>query len=68
MSRTAIKPHQLLDATEEERAQARSNCAARHRERGDDPLALEFEMGTQDAGWAIRHEVYRLRAERERAA
>jgi hypothetical protein len=60
---SAIKPYAPLDATEEERVLARSACAARARERGEDPLALEYEMGTQDQGWALRHEVNRMRAE-----
>jgi len=63
---SAIKPFAPLDATEEERTLARSNCAARARERGEDPLALEYEMGTQDQGWALRFEVSRLRAEAEK--
>jgi len=60
---SAIKPPTTLDASEDERAQARANCAARARERGEDPLALEFEMGTQDQGWAVRHELNQIRAE-----
>lgn len=63
---SAIKPYQPLDATEEERVLARSNCAERARERGEDPLALTYELGEQDEGFAMRFEVTRLRAERER--
>jgi hypothetical protein len=63
---SAIKPPSTLDATEEERTLARAACAERARARGEDPLALSYEMGEQDAGWAIRHEVNRIRAEVER--
>jgi len=42
---------------------ARANCAARARDRGDCELAASFEQGTQDAGWAVRHEVKRLERE-----
>jgi len=59
----AIKPHQPIDASEKERALARANCAARLRDRGEDPLALEYEMGPQDQGWAMRHEINRIRNE-----
>jgi len=64
---SAIKPYQPLDASEEERAMARTNCAARARERGEDPLALTFELGEQDEGFAMRHEVNKIRAEAARA-
>jgi hypothetical protein len=63
---SAIKPPAPLDATEGERAIARANCAERARARGEDPLALSYEMGEQDGGWAMRHEVNRIRAEAER--
>lgn len=59
----AIKPEPPCDWTEEERTQARANCAARLRERGEDPLALSYELGEQDSGWNMRHEVARMRAE-----
>lgn len=61
-----IKSFVALDATEEERVLARSNCAARARLRGEEAVALAFEHGTSDEGWAMKHEVNRLRAERER--
>lgn len=61
----AIKPFTSLNATEEEYAAARANCAARARDRGEEDLALEFERGSQDEGWAVRHEVNRLQAEGE---
>lgn len=61
---TAIKPPvAMLDASEEERTLARAACAERARARGEDPLALSYEMGTQDAGWAMKHEINRIRAE-----
>jgi len=60
---SAIKPARALDATEEERAVARATCAARARARGEVDLAASFEFGGQDAGWAMRHEVSRIRAE-----
>lgn len=60
---SAIKPFAQLDASEEERLAARVNCAARARERGTDDLAAAFECGSQDEGYAMRHEVNRLRAE-----
>lgn len=58
-----IKPVPIRDWTEEERVAARANCAERLRARGEDPLALSYELGDQDAGWAMRHEVARIRAE-----
>lgn len=64
MSRGAIKPHAPLDATQGERLLARTNCANVRKERGEQALALEFEAGTQDEGWAMRHEVAKLLAER----
>lgn len=58
-----IKPAPACDWTEEERARARANCAARQRERGNEALALAYEHGACDAGWNMVHEVNRLRAE-----
>lgn len=63
MSAGAIKPTTPLDADEDTRRRARANMAALCRERGDHALALEFEAGTQDEGWSMKHEVNRLRAE-----
>lgn len=60
---SAIKPPPPLDATEPERITARANCAARHRARGRERLAASYEFGAEDAGWAMRHEVLRMRAE-----
>ncbi|KUR71213.1 hypothetical protein AQZ52_11115 [Novosphingobium fuchskuhlense] len=44
--------------------EARTNCAARATSRGKPELADAFMRCTQDAGWAIRHEVAKLLAER----
>ena len=63
MSAGQTKPTMPLDADQGTRMQARANCAAVRRERGEHDLALAFEAGTQDDGWAMRHEVNRLRAE-----
>lgn len=63
MSAGQSKPHMPLDADQGTRLQARANCAARSRGKGEDALAQAFEAGTQDDGWAMRHEVNRLRAE-----
>jgi len=67
MTAGAIKPNAPLDATQGERLMARANCAARCRDRGEEELALAFEAGTQDEGYAMRHEVAKLRAEQGRA-
>jgi hypothetical protein len=63
VSRGSIKPFQPLECDEDTRRAARANCAARCRERGEETLALAYEGGSQDEGWAMRHEVNRLRAE-----
>ena len=63
MSRTAIKPFTLPEASAEEWAQARSTCAARARARGDSTLADAYEAGSQDRGFALRHEINRMRSE-----
>ena len=60
MSRGAIKPYAPLRASEDTRLLARANCAARCREKGEEDLALAFESGSQDDGWAMRHEVNRI--------
>lgn len=44
---------------------ARANCAARATARGETSLADAYLRCTQDAGWAMRHEVAKLLAERE---
>lgn len=67
MSRTAIKPFALPEASDVEWAQARSHCADRARARGSEHLAAAFTAGTQDDGFAMRHEIYRLQEERDNA-
>jgi hypothetical protein len=66
MTRAALLP--ALSAPADVMAEARSNCAARAAARGEAALAEAFERGTQDDGWAIRHEVAKLMAERDGAA
>jgi hypothetical protein len=44
-------------------ADARANCAQRCNDRGATDLAASYLRGEQDLGWAMRHEVNRLRAE-----
>lgn len=63
MAKGPIPPLPALDAPADLMAQARANCAARARAKGCDDLAAQYEAGTQDLGWSIRHEVNRLRAE-----
>ena len=63
MAKGPIPPLPDLAATPDELATARAVLAERCRERGEEALALEYLAGTQDAGWGIRHEVYRLRDE-----
>lgn len=67
MSAGAIKPSPVLSAPADIMQMARENCAARAFARGESNLATAFMQGTQDAGWAIRHEVDRLRAEAAKA-
>jgi hypothetical protein len=64
MSAGQTKATMPLNADQGTRLQARANCAARKREKGEESLALAFEAGTQDDGWAMRHEVNRMRAEK----
>lgn len=63
MSKGPIPELPPLDAAEETRATARAICAARCRDRGEQNLAASYERGEQDAGWAMRHEVARVKAE-----
>jgi hypothetical protein len=56
-----IPPLPPLVASHEALVAARANCAARRREIGQHELAASYEQGAQDLGWAIRHEVARLR-------
>lgn len=67
MSAGQTKPTMPLGADQGTRLQARANCAARCREKGDEALAVAFEAGTQDDGWSMRHEVNRMRAEKVEA-
>lgn len=62
MTRAALLP--ALSAPANVMAEARANCAARAATRGEVELADAFKRGTQDEGWAIRHEVAKLLAER----
>jgi hypothetical protein len=63
MAKGPIPPLPDLAATPDELATARGNLAARCRERGETALAETYLAGAQDAGWNMRHEVYRLRDE-----
>lgn len=60
----SIKPTPVLMAPANIMQEARQNCAARATARGQTDLAEAFAAGTQDQGWAMRHEVERLSAER----
>ena len=61
---THAKPLPALNVDATTMAEARANCATRALARGEAELAHQFEIGTQDAAWAIRHEVNRIKAER----
>lgn len=61
MAKGPIPPLPPLNAKPDELVTARDNIAERCRERGEMALASSFVEGRQDAGWAIRHEVYRIR-------
>lgn len=63
MAKGPISPLPPLNAPAEFLAAARANCAARAREIGEAERAASYERGDQDLGWALRHEVSRLRAE-----
>jgi hypothetical protein len=52
-----------IEASPEMLAQARENCAARSRARGDEAVALAYEAGAGDVGWGFKHEVSKLKAE-----
>ncbi len=58
--RSPIKPLPPLEASPEVLDEARATCAERARARGDGNLADEFAVGSQDLGWAVRHEVLKL--------
>lgn len=68
MTATTIKgPVPLLapiDAPAGIMAEARANCAARYRARGQDSEADAFARGDRDDAWAMRHEVSKLKTER----
>jgi hypothetical protein len=66
MSAGAIKGHEPIRADAIVMAQARTNCAARLRARGQEAEAAQFEVGERDFSWALRHEVSKLMAERGR--
>ena len=56
----AVPPAPPIIATPEQWQEARNNCAARVRERGQIELAASYEQGFQDAGWGMRHEMKRI--------
>jgi hypothetical protein len=58
-----IPPLPPIPATPEQIAQARTACATRARERGEDALAASFEAGGQDLGWAMRHQLKMMEVE-----
>lgn len=66
MSAGAIKPTPTLEAPADLMAAARANCAARVAARGQDAEAKRYNAGENDQGWALRHEVAKLRAEQAR--
>ena len=68
MSGGSIKSHQPLQADAIVMAEARANCAARLRARGQEAEAAQFEVGARDDAWAMRHETSKLLAERNRDA
>lgn len=59
-----VPPLPAIEAPADLMAEARANCAARARARGQDAVAEAYETGAGDAGWGFRHEVAKLRAER----
>jgi hypothetical protein len=67
MAKGPIPPLPALDVPAPLLALARANCAARCRDRGEHETAAAFERGEQDLGWALRHEVNKLRAEASEA-
>lgn len=68
MSGGSIKSLNPIQADAIVMAQARANCAARLRARGQEAEAAQFEVGARDDAWAMRHEVNKLVAERGREA
>lgn len=66
MSAGSIKSREPVVADAIVMAEARANCAARLRARGQEAEAAQFEVGARDDAWALRHEVNKLLAERGR--
>ena len=66
MSAGSIKTREPIAADAIVMAEARANCAARLRSRGQEAEAAQFEVGERDDAWAMRHEVGKLLAERGR--
>lgn len=62
-SATLLPP---LKATRRLIAQARVNCANRATARDQLEEADRYRSGANDQGWAIRHEVNRLKSEQSR--
>lgn len=58
-----VPPLPTIAAPEPVLAAARTNCATFARERAEYALAASYEQGEQDAGWNVRHQVAKLRAE-----
>lgn len=58
MTRAHLLPD--LDAPAHIMAQARDNCAARLRARGQNTEADAFARGERDGAWSVRHEVMKL--------
>lgn len=61
---SAIKAHAPTSAPADIMAEARANCAARYRSRGQALEAEAFASGDRDQAWAMRHEVNKITAER----
>lgn len=68
MSGGSIKSLNPIQADAIVMAEARANCAARLRARGQEAEAAQFEVGARDDSWGMRHEVGKLLAERGRGA
>lgn len=66
MSGGSIKSLNPIQADAIVMAEARANCAARLKARGQEAEAAQFEVGARDDAWAMRHEVNKLLAERGR--
>lgn len=59
-----VPPLAPLSAPADLMAEARANCAARYIARGQDSEAEAIARGDRDDAWAMRHEVAKLKAER----